>query len=81
MEFKGIKHKIGKIVYFYNFSNTNYSYKLENFKKYSIINISFDHKGDVYYTVNNKCWYNECDFLSFSEYRKYKLNNLNIKTK
>ena len=80
-----MKFKTGETVIFKkNTRDSKYAWELTEFEKYTVTNHSFKMSNSKinYIAVNNihgteTNWYNEEDFITIQEYRKYKLRKLN----
>jgi len=80
-----MKFHTGDKVYYMPKTNREYAWELKLLDEYIITNHAFDMRTNdntMYVGVRNKkgietTWYDENDFLSIYEYRKYKLNKIN----
>lgn len=76
------KNKIGdKVIYIGD--KIQYMWKLEHGETYVISGFALDVKGGLMYSLTHKdgsksSWYSKDDFISLSEYRKVKLEKINI---
>lgn len=78
-----MKFKNDDRVIFYPKLNKTYSWKLDDFEEYTIINNYHDNNiNKSFYIVKDHkdtqiSWFEEEDFITKKEYRKLKLKNLN----